>query len=143
VLKKSEEAGLVHTTNNSQDRLTFVCNCCPCCCTILRGLTELKNPNAFAKSNWRASVDEDLCTACGVCEDERCPVEAIKVEDSVARVDHDRCIGCGLCATACPSEAITLVAVEKAPIPATVTEMGVKIAMEKGKMEKFSELLKK
>lgn len=143
VLRRSEEAGLVHTTNNSQDRLNFVCNCCSCCCTILRGMTELKNPNAFARSNWRASVDGELCTACGTCEDERCPVDAIEVVDA-ARVDGDRCIGCGLCATACDAEAITMAgASERRDTPATIAEMGIKIANEKGKMEKFAELLEK
>ncbi|HUT85080.1 MAG TPA: hypothetical protein VMX95_10555 [Thermodesulfobacteriota bacterium] len=56
-LRRAEQAGLVHTTNNSQDSLNFLCNCCTCCCTILRGLTRLKNPNAFATSRWYAEVD--------------------------------------------------------------------------------------
>jgi transposase InsO family protein len=29
--KKAEDAGLVHTGNNSADRVLFLCNCCPCC----------------------------------------------------------------------------------------------------------------
>jgi electron transport complex protein RnfB len=144
VLCRSEEAGLVHTTNNSQDRLNFVCNCCPCCCTILRGLTQLHNPNAFAKSRWQAWVDADLCVGCGTCEDERCPMSGVHVVDGVAYVEPERCIGCGLCATACEAEAITMIPRQQHPEPpATVAEMGLRIASEKGRLEGFLPLLQR
>ncbi|MRR59341.1 MAG: hypothetical protein EG824_14190, partial [Deltaproteobacteria bacterium] len=35
-LVRAEEAGLVHTSNNSADKPVVICNCCPCCCTVLR-----------------------------------------------------------------------------------------------------------
>lgn len=144
VMRRAEEAGLVHTTNNSQDRLSLICNCCPCCCTILRGLTQLRNPNAFAVSRWQSQVDTDLCNGCGVCEEERCPVSAIKVTDSVAVVDPGRCIGCGLCVTTCDVEAVHLVARQHAPdTPRTIVEMGLKIAAEKGRAEDFIKLMKR
>ncbi len=143
VLRRSEEAGLVHTTPNTQERPGFVCNCCPCCCTILRGLTELELPNAFVRSRWHAQVDVDLCVGCGVCEEERCPVGAVKVDDGVAEVDAARCIGCGLCATACDARAITM-QLRAEPVPAppvTAAEMGMQIAAEKGRLEEFLPLL--
>ena len=142
-LRRAEEAGLVHTVNNSQDRLNFVCNCCPCCCTILRGLTELHLPNAFARSRWRAQVDVDLCLGCGVCEEERCPVGAAQVADGVARVDTARCIGCGLCATACQSGAMSMqLRAEAVPEPpATVAELGIRVVAEKGRLDDFLPLM--
>jgi ferredoxin len=144
VLRRADEAGLVHTTNNSQDRLVLICSCCPCCCTILRGLTQLNNPNAFAVSRWSARVDPDLCNGCGVCEDERCPVAAITVEESAARVDAGRCIGCGLCVTGCDVQAVRLVARQNPPDPPrTITEMGLQIASEKGKAEDFIKLMRR
>ena len=144
VVRRAEEAGLVHITNNSQDRLGLICNCCPCCCTILRGLTQLKNPNAFAKSRWRAEVNAELCTGCGICEEERCPMAAVKVGESVAQVDVERCIGCGLCATACSEEAIFMVLREDQPeTPKTVAEMGLKIATEKGRAPEFIKLIQR
>jgi len=39
-----DAAGLVHQVNNSQDKLSLICNCCPCCCHLLRGLTEWDKP---------------------------------------------------------------------------------------------------
>ncbi len=144
-LRHAEDVGLVHTTNNSQDRLTFVCNCCPCCCTILRGFTQLHNPNAFLKSRWHAEVDSDQCAGCGVCEDERCPVGAVKVVDDVSMVDSTRCIGCGLCATSCQEDAIKMIfrGTEILDSPATVSEMGIKVAMEKGKTDDFLKLMER
>jgi len=141
-LTRAEETGLVHTTNNSQDRLNFLCNCCTCCCTVLRGLTQLKNPNAFARSRWNAQVNSELCTGCGVCEEERCPMGAIEVLEDVARVDIERCIGCGLCATACDTEAISMVPREYTPeTPRTISEMGLTVATEKGRREEFLKLM--
>ncbi|UCG67379.1 MAG: 4Fe-4S binding protein [Deltaproteobacteria bacterium] len=144
IVARAEEAGLVHTTNNSQDRLNFLCNCCTCCCTVLRGLTQLKNPNAFARSRWNAQVNSELCTGCGVCEEDRCPMGAIEVVEDVARVDLERCIGCGLCATACDNEAISMVPREYTPeTPRTISEMGLTVATEKGRRERYLELMKR
>jgi electron transport complex protein RnfB len=143
VLRRAEDAALVHTANNSQDRLNFVCNCCPCCCTILRGLTELHLPNAFARSRWRARVDVELCLGCGVCEEERCPVGAVRVIDGVAQVDAALCIGCGLCTTACQAGAVSM-QLRAEPIsepPATVAEMGIRVAAEKGRLDDFLPLM--
>jgi electron transport complex protein RnfB len=144
ILERAEEAGLVHTSNNSADRANLICNCCPCCCTILRGRTELNHPNAFLTSEYEARVDEDRCTGCGTCADERCPVKAIELENDIARVVAERCIGCGLCVTACPSEAIELVERENIPeIPETTQEMGLRIAEEKGKLDDFIKIMKR
>lgn len=142
-LQKAEEAGLVHTTNNSQDRLNFVCNCCPCCCTILRGMVQLHNPNAFAKSRWRAEVDANECTGCGICEQERCPVGAAKVVEFTAQINWERCIGCGLCVTTCPNQAMKMT-LRMTPVPkppATIQEIGITVASEKGRIEEFMMLM--
>lgn len=127
----------------SSIRLNFVCNCCPCRCTILRELTELHLPNAFARSRWRAQVDAALCLGCGICEAERCPVGAVQVSDGVARVETGRCIGCGLCATACQAGAMSMQPSAE-PVhqpPATVTEMGMRVAAGKGRLDEFLPLM--
>jgi hypothetical protein len=36
VLRKSEEAGLVHLTSNVESGHWFICNCCDCCCGSVR-----------------------------------------------------------------------------------------------------------
>ncbi len=144
VLDTAEKAGLVHTTNNSADRANLICNCCPCCCTILRGRTQLNHPHAFEPSRFEASVDADRCTGCSVCIDERCPVEAIKMEDDVAVVDASECIGCGLCVTGCPEGAMFLKEREQVPsTPETVMEMTLKILQEKGRIDSFQKIMQR
>ncbi|HNR12597.1 MAG TPA: 4Fe-4S binding protein [Thermodesulfobacteriota bacterium] len=54
-----------------------------------------------------ALVDEEKCTGCGTCVD-ICPVEAITLEQEIARVDESLCTECGLCVDECPVEAISL-----------------------------------
>jgi heterodisulfide reductase subunit A len=54
-----------------------------------------------------ASVNEDICSGCGVCE-VLCPYLAIQVdeEEKVAKVNEALCKGCGTCCAACPSGAV-------------------------------------
>ncbi len=141
VLDQAEEAGLVHSCNNSQDDFAVVCNCCSCCCTILRGLTELKNPNAFARSGFIVQYDEMECSGCLACLEDRCPVKVIEEVGDVVAVDADRCIGCGLCVSVWPTEALQMVRRESAPAtPATGSELMGTILMEKGRLEEFMKL---
>ncbi len=144
VLDRAEEAGLVHTSNNSADRANLICNCCPCCCTVLRGKTQLNHPHAFEPSRYLAQVLTDDCTGCAICADERCPVQAITLVNEIAVVDQQECIGCGLCVSGCPSEAMYLVEREEIPaVPATVSEMGMKILQEKGRLEAFIKIMER
>ena len=56
-----------------------------------------------------AIIDQDSCESCGICRDERCPMDAIVEDDGEYRVEGERCIGCGVCVVTCSSESITLV----------------------------------
>ncbi len=143
VLDRAEEAGLVHISNNSQDRPNFICNCCTCCCTVMRGRTQLKHPHAFGISSYESRVNPGNCTACGLCQ-ERCPMTAIVIGDEAAVISGEACIGCGLCVSTCPTEAILLVKRTAEPvIPVTVQEMGLRAAQEKGKLDKFIEIMQR
>jgi Fe-S-cluster-containing hydrogenase component 2 len=142
VLDQAEEAGLVHTSNNSADHANLICNCCPCCCTVLRGRTQLKHTHAFEPSRFEAYVTGEDCTGCAICAEERCPMKAIEMKDNVAFVNTQECIGCGLCVTGCPAEAIKLVERKQIPsIPATVREMGAKVLQEKGRLDAFLKIM--
>lgn len=111
ILKLSEEAGLVHMTENTAGRSNMLCNCCSCCCQLLRFAKNEKAKGVLAPSRFQAQVDAALCTSCGMCV-EICPVEAVALNnDDIAEVSAAACIGCGLCATACPVEAIALLEV--------------------------------
>jgi Pyruvate/2-oxoacid:ferredoxin oxidoreductase delta subunit len=108
ILRETEEAGLVHTTGNYRDGHSYICNCCGCCCGILRGVTEFGILSAVGHSDWRAAVDVGACAGCGDCL-EWCQFSAISLDDGVCVVDNVRCVGCGQCATACPNGALQVV----------------------------------
>ncbi len=114
ILRKAEEAGLVHMTQNMKSGHFGICNCCSCCCGLLQGLNEMGHNEAIAHSAFYAVVDEEACTACGVCLD-RCQAKAIDMADT-AQVNK-RCIGCGLCVSTCPVSAITMVRREESELP--------------------------
>ncbi len=135
VIKDAEEEGLVHCTYNVQKGQIFVCNCCSCCCAGMRAIKEFKSPNMIAKSHFVAAIDQESCSVCGVCADERCPMDAIVEENGAYRVLAERCIGCGVCAPTCPTESIKLVRKpesEHDKPPANLMDWSLKRAAERG-----------
>jgi ferredoxin len=102
LLDRTEEIGLVHTVSNVKKGIGYVCNCCGCCCGILRGITDFGIENSVAHANYFAVIDPAECLGCGTCS-QRCQVHAISDSDGVATVDRSKCIGCGLCVTGCPN----------------------------------------
>ena len=134
-IRRAEEEGLVHCSYNVADGQVFICNCCTCCCGILRGVKEHKMPYVLAKSNFVAAIDPDTCAACGDCAEERCPMDAIEEDGGVYRVLPGRCIGCGVCAPICPTESIHLVRrpeEEQDTPPANLMEWYVQRAASRG-----------
>jgi len=135
VMADAEEEGLVHNTYNVEEGQVFVCNCCPCCCGILRGVKEFNAPYILAKSNFVAVIDQETCVECGVCADERCPMDAIVEEDGDYSVIPERCIGCGVCVPTCPSESIKLARKpesEHVPPPGNLLEWNAERAAARG-----------
>ncbi len=107
LLDESEQHALVHTVMNTVESVFYVCNCCGCCCALLRSLNEFGAGSGVARANYYAEIDSSTCSNCGVCS-ERCQVNAIKDEAGGFSVDRARCIGCGLCVTACPGDSVHL-----------------------------------
>ncbi len=111
LLRQAEELGLIHEVDNI-DNAHVICNCCPCCCVLFRSVVHYGLRSAIVKSRFRAQVNPDLCTDCGLCL-ERCHFGALIPDDGVVVVDAAECYGCGLCASACPVEAIALTEVRE------------------------------
>lgn len=111
LLDTCEKEGLVHCVNNvmgsTEGSVSFICNCCGCCCIVLRGINEWGIEKSVAVANYYAMVETDLCIGCGNCVD-RCQVNAITLENDAAVVNRKKCIGCGLCVTGCTSSAASL-----------------------------------
>ena len=80
---------------------------------------------AWAKSRYRAYVDQDDCSGCQTCLD-RCLFDAIEMvkppgsKKYKALVDPDKCFGCGVCVVGCKEGALHMKAVrppEHIPAP--------------------------
>jgi ferredoxin len=106
LLKKAEQAGLIHVTMNRAADTHFICNCCNDCCMtfpmLINRQLKMCDPSRFA-----ARIDASACDACGDCL-ERCYFGALTMGDESAVVDAEACMGCGLCQVVCPAGAIAL-----------------------------------
>ena len=115
IARKNEEEGLVLMPGNEQEA-AFMCACCSDCCSMLSMMKFVPRPADVVASNYFAQVDAALCTGCQTCV-ERCPTDAVTLEDTVSSVDLARCIGCGLCVPTCAEGAMRLVKKEKEVVP--------------------------
>ncbi|MFO7916954.1 MAG: 4Fe-4S binding protein [Anaerolineae bacterium] len=101
-------------------RFYAICNCCSCCCGAI--MAHKHGIPMLISSGFVASVQEDLCQACGICAD-KCPFDAIEV-DSCAEIDTASCMGCGVCVRACPVDALSLYRDQSKPAPLQLPERG-------------------
>ncbi|MFH1349640.1 MAG: 4Fe-4S binding protein [Pseudomonadota bacterium] len=135
VIKKSEEAGLVHFVDNAEGEIQHNCNCCGCACWNVGNIRRKKIPRDLLMATYfLRETDEEACIACGECVDV-CPVDAVKMEDDIPVIDTNWCIGCGVCTTVCESDAVRMVLrpdrTDQLPA-ATFKELHKKILEEKG-----------
>jgi len=61
--------------------------------------------NSKYKGSQVAKICKVGCTACGTCV-KVCPVEAITIENNLAKIDYNKCTNCGECLKVCPTNAI-------------------------------------
>ncbi|MCP4761624.1 MAG: 4Fe-4S dicluster domain-containing protein [archaeon] len=108
IVEDTDKAGLIHAGANSK-HLSNICNCCPCCCASMKGITHLgQDKHKFLNAIFKSVVDVELCIGCANCID-RCPVDSIKLDkNDIASIDIEMCIGCGLCSGVCSENAISI-----------------------------------
>ncbi len=109
VMRRAEDAGLIHMSTNTADDINFICNCDRWhCVSVLHALARPKPGLAF-NSGFMPVFDEDKCTMCEACID-RCPPGALRFDENDRHeTDMDRCFGCAVCATGCPSDAVSMI----------------------------------
>lgn len=81
-------------------------------CAAVARATTILSKKALEMEGIVATVDEDLCSGCRICES-LCPYSAIEMKEQteekrIAHVIEALCKGCGVCGTACPTKAITM-----------------------------------
>jgi Pyruvate/2-oxoacid:ferredoxin oxidoreductase delta subunit len=107
-LARSKEMGLVFCADNVKRNVSFICQCCGCCCIALAGISKFGYPNAVVTSNYIARCDTETCAECGDCA-EACPIDAIEmIPDGGPEIDTSFCLGCGVCALKCSTESMML-----------------------------------
>ncbi|MFH1844844.1 MAG: 4Fe-4S dicluster domain-containing protein [bacterium] len=144
LLDQAYEGGLVQFGENVQRRVSFICNCCGCCCEALTAQRRFAHLHPVHSSNWLPVTDSESCKGCGKCV-RACPVEALsllsandpaKPRRMATRLDESVCLGCGVCARACPQEALTMQERESRIItPLNSAHRYVLMATERGKLQ--------
>jgi len=65
-------------------------------------------------------IDEELCTACGICIEESCPMDVIRWNEETGKAFikyKKHCIACYGCELDCPVEAIHVTPTQGTPAP--------------------------
>ena len=131
ILRRSEEAGLVHMVDNAREGIKHTCNCCGCCCWSVGTIRRKRIPrDVLMATYFLRETDKEKCTGCGQCVD-ICPVQVIKMEGDFPVVDLEWCIGCGVCAVPCPTSAVRLIRKSNAIPPNDFKELHQQILKER------------
>ena len=146
ILAECQAAGLAQTADNVQKGVGYICNCCGCCCGMMRAARTFGLSHSVVSSNWIAAVREESCSGCGLCV-KACPPGALSLEETgearpegakprkKASLAADLCLGCGVCATVCRKGGV---AMEARPVrvftPESTFDRMVAMAIERGKL---------
>jgi len=144
LLQQAYDENLVQFGENGREGVSFICNCCGCCCEAMLAAKKFGTLHPVHTTNFMPEIDEPTCNGCGKCLD-RCPVEAMSLvsandplhkKKKKARLNDDICLGCGVCVRSCPQDSIRLKRREKGVItPLNSTHRAVVMAIERGKLQ--------
>jgi ferredoxin len=135
---------LVQFGENVRGRVSFICNCCGCCCEAMIAQRRFGLLNPVHTTNFLPVVDRGSCTGCGECA-AVCPVEAMSLvsandpahlKKKTAKLDEAICLGCAVCVGVCKTKSLRLVSrPERVITPLNSTHKAVLMAIERGKLQ--------
>jgi ferredoxin len=144
LLDEARSRNLVQFGENVRNRVSFICNCCGCCCEAMIAQRRFGLLHPVHTTNFLPAVEGASCTGCGECA-AVCPVEAMTLvsandpahpKKKRAKVDMTMCLGCGICVRVCKAGSLRL---ESRPgrviTPLDSTHKAVVMAIERGKLQ--------
>jgi len=144
LLERAYEYNLVQFGENVQRQVSFICNCCGCCCEAMIAARKFAHLHPVHTTNYLPGPDEGKCTGCGRCVSV-CPIGAVALISAAdprkrtkkkARVDEDACLGCGVCVRSCKAGAMSLIGrPERVITPVDSARRILLMAVERGKLE--------
>jgi Na+-translocating ferredoxin:NAD+ oxidoreductase RNF subunit RnfB len=143
LLHKAYEYNLVQCGENVKNKVSFICNCCGCCCEFLVAAKKFGLLHPVQTTSFIPKIEEDNCAGCGKCI-KACPIEAIEWvsnDDGTnsklkkVKINEEICLGCGVCVRTCSNKNITLERRKEHVItPVNSVHRIVLMAIEKGKL---------
>lgn len=144
LLDEAHGRNLVQFGENVRNRVSFICNCCGCCCEALIAARRFGMLHPVHTTNFLPVVDLGTCTGCGECA-AVCPVEAMTMvsasdprhpKKKKAKLDENLCLGCAVCVRVCKTKSLRLVTrPERVITPLNSAHKVVLMAIERGKLQ--------
>lgn len=144
LLHQAYENNLVQFGENVQNSVSFICNCCGCCCEAMLAAKRFASLNPIHTTNFIPVINQAECNGCGKCV-EVCPVEAMtlvsandphKKKKKIAKLNEEICLGCGVCVRVCGKDYISMCTRDKKVItPVNSAHRAVMMAIERGELQ--------
>jgi NAD-dependent dihydropyrimidine dehydrogenase PreA subunit len=144
ILHMSYENNLVQCGENVKKDVSFMCNCCGCCCEALIAARKFGMLHPVETTNFIPSIYSESCVGCGKCARE-CPIGAIEMisrensngsKKNTPEINAEVCLGCGICARVCFKNSIILKSRNKKIVtPVNSAHRVVLQAIEKGRLQ--------
>ncbi len=144
LLAIAHDYNLVQFGENVRNNVSFICNCCGCCCEAMIAARKFGIMQPVHTTNFIPVIDDLTCSRCMKCV-QACPVEALSACSSndpkhpkkmKARINESVCLGCGVCVRVCAPKSISLKPRPKRVItPVNGVHRIVMMAIERGKLQ--------
>ncbi|MFL0247726.1 4Fe-4S dicluster domain-containing protein [Candidatus Clostridium stratigraminis] len=144
LLHKAYEHNLVQCGENVREDVSFICNCCGCCCEAMLAAKKFGMLHPVQTTAYIPKVNTENCINCGSCV-KACPINAIETKEienglggmkKVVKINEDICLGCGVCVRSCHKNSLFLERrQEKIITPVNSVHRLVLMAIENGTLQ--------